>query len=88
MNEFINTNYWHTKQGDLPEGVFFLHKEQHGKRTKFYFVRVYTDARPSLPTTIAKCKTREEAEFIYKQHMGNVEKVPYYEITNIKKKGD
>lgn len=86
MNEFQNNNYMHLK--DMPHGVFFLHMYKHGKTNRFYFVRVYTDKRPSLPTTIAKCKTKEEAEFIYKQYMGNVEEVPYYEITNRKKKGE
>lgn len=35
-----------------------------------------------MPTTIAKCKTREEAEEIYKKYMGNEAQVPYYEIGN------
>ena len=40
------------------------------------------------PTTVAKCKTREEAEAIYRKHMEDEKEVPYYEITNRKKKGE
>ena len=84
MNDFQNTNY--LKMDSKPHGVFLLNMNKRRKRTKFYYVRVYMDSRPNLPTTIAKCKTKEEAEEIYRKHMGNVEEVPYYEITNIKKK--
>lgn len=83
MNEFQNTNY--LSMASQPHGVFFVHKTKSGKRIRFYFVRI---TRPGLnhPTTIAKCKTMEEAEEIYRKHIGNVDEVPYYEITNVKKK--
>ena len=85
MNEFQNRNYMSMES--MPHGVFFLYKYKQGKKLKFYFVRI---TRPDLNhvTTIAKCKTREEAEAIYKKHMGDEKEVPYYEITNIKKKGE
>ena len=81
MNEFINTNYMRQGSAIAAEGVYHLKNRQ---AKSFYFVRVILPHRPGLPTTIAKCKTKEEATKIFIERTGK-ENVPFHEI--IKNKG-
>lgn len=85
MKDFYNRNYHRSPE---PPGVYRLLKQQsirkNGKVTSqtlnFYFVRVPREDIVGA-RTVSKCKTREEAERIFRENCPDWKgEIPYYEI--------